>query len=75
MLRARPMAGDIAFGESLLDALRPFVYRRAVDPKIAFEMAQMLDRARHEQLEDDARDLKLGPVEFARPSSSCSRCS
>lgn len=60
LLRARPIAGDLSFGDLLLDTLRPFVYRRSVDPRIAVEMAQMLERARREQLQDERRDLKLG---------------
>lgn len=31
MLRARPVAGDIALGEMFLDAIRPFVWRRGLD--------------------------------------------
>jgi hypothetical protein len=38
LLRARPIAGDLALGRSLLDALRPFVFRRAVDPTVAGEL-------------------------------------
>lgn len=60
LLRARPVAGDRRFGRSLLDALRPFVFRRAVDPAIALEMAQMLERSRRELNVDEARDVKLG---------------
>jgi glutamate-ammonia-ligase adenylyltransferase len=60
LLRARPVAGNPIFGEALLDALRPFVFRRSVDPRVAVEMAQMLERARREQLHDPQRDLKLG---------------
>lgn len=60
LLRSRPCAGDISFGKELLESLSPFVFRRAVDPMIAVEVARMLDRARREQLQDDARDLKLG---------------
>jgi glutamate-ammonia-ligase adenylyltransferase len=60
LVRARPIAGAEAFGEQLLEALRPFVFRRAVDPKVAVEMAQMLERTRREQLEHDTRDLKIG---------------
>lgn len=60
LLRARPCAGDIAFGNRLLESLSPFVFRRTVDPLIAVEVARMLDRARSEQLQDDERDLKLG---------------
>jgi glutamate-ammonia-ligase adenylyltransferase len=60
LLRSRPCAGDISFGKILLESLSPFVFRRAVDPMIAVEVARMLDRARREQLQDDERDLKLG---------------
>ena len=60
LLRARPIAGDVALGETLLRELRPFIYRRTVDPSIAGEIDAMLQRARREQLRDDARDLKLG---------------
>ncbi|MFL5252236.1 MAG: bifunctional [glutamine synthetase] adenylyltransferase/[glutamine synthetase]-adenylyl-L-tyrosine phosphorylase [Rhodopila sp.] len=31
MIKARPIAGDIAVGERFLDALRPFVWRRGLD--------------------------------------------
>jgi glutamate-ammonia-ligase adenylyltransferase len=60
LLRSRPCAGDVEFGRELLEALSPFVFRRAVDPMIAVEVARMLDRTRREQLQDDERDLKLG---------------
>ena len=60
LLRARPIAGDLAFGEHLLEVLRPFVYRRAVDPGIATEMAEMLRKARRDLGVDEARDVKLG---------------
>jgi glutamate-ammonia-ligase adenylyltransferase len=60
LLRARPCAGDLPFGQTLLETLEPFVFRRAVDPAIAVEVAKMLDRSRAELLQDDARDLKLG---------------
>ena len=61
LVRARPIAGDRAFGDQLLEALRPFVYRRAVDPRIAADLSQMLTRTRREQLRDGPRDLKIGP--------------
>ena len=60
LLRARPIAGDLAFGEHLLEVLRPFVYRRSVDPSIAIEMAEMLKKARRDLGVDEARDVKLG---------------
>ncbi|MDB4931054.1 MAG: Glutamate-ammonia-ligase adenylyltransferase [Myxococcaceae bacterium] len=60
LLRARPIAGDRAVGRALLDALKPFVFRREVDPAITETLRDMLARSRKEQLRDDARDLKLG---------------
>jgi glutamate-ammonia-ligase adenylyltransferase len=60
LLRATPIAGDLAFGRALMDVLYPFIFRRQVDPGVAVELAAMLERARREQLRDDARDLKLG---------------
>ncbi len=60
LLRARPVAGDLGLGRTLLEALRPFVFRRAVDPAVAGELVAMLERARREQLRDPERDLKLG---------------
>ncbi len=61
LLRARPVAGDLAFGHVALDALAPFVWRKVVDPRIAVEMAELVVRGRTELSADPARDLKLGP--------------
>jgi len=60
LLRARPVGGDRTFGERLLATLRPFVFRRRVDPGVAGEMAAMLRRARLELGAADD-DVKLGP--------------
>lgn len=60
LLRARPIAGDRTFGDELLATLRPFVYRRAVIPGVAGEMAEMLRKTRRETRASD-RDIKLGP--------------
>jgi glutamate-ammonia-ligase adenylyltransferase len=61
LLRARPVAGDLALGEELLGNLRDFVWRKRVDPTIATEMIHLVERARSE-LGDAARDdVKLGP--------------
>ena len=59
LLRARPVAGDRAFGEEVLAMLSPFIWRRRVDPKIAVEMAGLAQRARAQL--SSGRDLKLGP--------------
>ena len=59
-VRARVVAGDAVFGAQVLAALSPFVWRRAVNPGIAQEMAAMLARARSEAGEAVSDDLKLG---------------
>jgi glutamate-ammonia-ligase adenylyltransferase len=61
LLRARPVAGDLAFGQSVLDALSPFVWRKVVDPRIAREMTELVVRGRVELSKEPERDLKLGP--------------
>ncbi len=61
LLRARPIAGDLAVGERALHELLPFIYRRAVDPGVAAEMMEMVRRGRVELSDVPARDLKLGP--------------
>ncbi|MCA9606528.1 MAG: bifunctional [glutamate--ammonia ligase]-adenylyl-L-tyrosine phosphorylase/[glutamate--ammonia-ligase] adenylyltransferase, partial [Myxococcales bacterium] len=60
LLRARPIGGDRVFGGQLLDALKPFVFRREVDPEIAYAMQEMLQRSRRELSVDEDRDVKLG---------------
>jgi glutamate-ammonia-ligase adenylyltransferase len=61
-IKARPVAGDIAQGERLLETLRPFVYRRYLDYG-AFEglrdMKAMIEA--EVQRRDLAEHLKLGP--------------
>lgn len=61
LLRARPVAGDPAFGEEVLAMLSPFIWRRRVDPRLAGEMVGLAQRARAELSDDPTRDLKLGP--------------
>ena len=61
LLRARAVAGDLAFGQSVLDALAPFVWRKVVDPRIAREMTELVVRGRVELSSEPERDLKLGP--------------
>jgi glutamate-ammonia-ligase adenylyltransferase len=60
LVRARPIAGHPGFGLRVIEALSPFVWRKAIDPRIAHEMNQLLLRARVELSEDPDRDLKLG---------------
>ena len=61
LVRARPVAGDLRFGGVLLETLSPFVWRRAVDPRVADEMAALLARGRAEAGAGAGEDLKLGP--------------
>lgn len=58
MLRARPIAGDLATGDAMLNALRPFIFGGGEG--IVGEVVAMLQRARRELLRDELRDLKLG---------------
>jgi glutamate-ammonia-ligase adenylyltransferase len=61
LLRARPVAGDLALGDRLLELLSPFVWRKRIDPTIAVEMESLVLRARTELAQSPERDLKLGP--------------
>ncbi|AUX40870.1 glutamate--ammonia-ligase adenylyltransferase [Sorangium cellulosum] len=61
LLRAREIAGDLDFGAEALSVLGPFVWRRQVDPQLAADMIDLVERARSELPHDASRDLKLGP--------------
>ncbi|WP_437648944.1 bifunctional [glutamate--ammonia ligase]-adenylyl-L-tyrosine phosphorylase/[glutamate--ammonia-ligase] adenylyltransferase [Sorangium sp. So ce362] len=61
LLRAREIAGDLDFGAEALGVLGPFVWRRQVDPQLAVDMIELVERARAELSHDASRDLKLGP--------------
>ncbi|MFT3807662.1 bifunctional [glutamate--ammonia ligase]-adenylyl-L-tyrosine phosphorylase/[glutamate--ammonia-ligase] adenylyltransferase [Arenimonas sp.] len=61
-IKARPVAGDIAAGEELLETLRPFVYRRYLDYTALDglrEMKALIDA--EVQKRELADNLKLGP--------------
>jgi glutamate-ammonia-ligase adenylyltransferase len=60
LLRAAPVAGDAAFGAALLGRLKPFVFRRVVDPTLADVLAEMVERSRKELSAAPERDVKLG---------------
>ncbi len=60
LVRARPIAGDLAFGGRLLEALSPFVWRRPVEPRVVDDMAAMLGRSRAEAGPRASDDLKIG---------------
>jgi len=61
-IKARPVAGDIAAGERLLETLRPFVYRRYLDYSALDGLREMKALIAAEvQRRELAEDLKLGP--------------
>jgi glutamate-ammonia-ligase adenylyltransferase len=60
-LRARPIAGNRALGDLVLDRLTPFVWPRSVGPEVFEEIATMMKRARaqaHSGIGGAAVDLK-----------------
>lgn len=68
LIKARACAGDVEAGAGLLDALRPFVYRRYLDFGAIEALRDMKTRIYAER--HDVDDVKLGPggirdVEFA----------
>jgi glutamate-ammonia-ligase adenylyltransferase len=62
MIKARPIAGDIAAGEDFLRRLRPFVYRRYLDYN-AINSLRDLKRRIHDDVvaRKVIDDVKLGP--------------
>lgn len=61
LLRARPCAGDLELGRRFREqVIRPFVYRREVDPSVATTLAELVERSRVELSADVERDLKFG---------------
>lgn len=61
-IKARPVAGDIAAGEQLLETLRPFVYRRYLDFGALDGLREMKALIAAEvQKRELADHLKLGP--------------
>ncbi|PIQ37717.1 MAG: bifunctional [glutamate--ammonia ligase]-adenylyl-L-tyrosine phosphorylase/[glutamate--ammonia-ligase] adenylyltransferase [Lysobacterales bacterium CG17_big_fil_post_rev_8_21_14_2_50_64_11] len=61
-IKARPVAGDVAAGERLLDTLRPFVYRRYLDYGALDGLREMKALIAAEvERRDMAEHIKLGP--------------
>src|SRR3978361_2158911 len=54
MIKARPVAGDVALGQRFLDAIRPFVWRRGLDFAAVADIHAMKRRI------DDVRKTALG---------------
>jgi glutamate-ammonia-ligase adenylyltransferase len=63
-IRARAVAGDIALGQSFLDAIRPFVWRRTLDFGAVREIREITHRIRGHYAQGQAfgpgYDLKRG---------------
>jgi [glutamine synthetase] adenylyltransferase / [glutamine synthetase]-adenylyl-L-tyrosine phosphorylase len=60
LLKARPIAGDLAAGEEALRQLVPFVFRKYFDLKAIDEMRLLKARAEKEAARAPGVDLKLG---------------
>ncbi len=58
-LRASPVAGDSELGFEALELIAPFIYPRAVNPRVLDEMQSMLSRARRE-VDGTGTNVKLG---------------
>jgi len=62
LIKARPMAGDLAAGERLMQQLRPFVYRRYLDYGAFGQLREMKMMIEREMAKKGMRDnVKLGP--------------
>ncbi len=62
LIKARPVAGDIALGEELLKRLKPFVYRRYLDFGMIEDIKVMKQKINTSlsRKEEGERNLKLG---------------
>lgn len=64
MIKARPVAGDIACGRGFLDTIRPFVWRRHLDFAAIDDIQAMKRRIdRHRGAADAALSRASGPVQ------------
>src|SRR5216684_5577505 len=61
LLKALPVAGDLAVGEDGLRRLAPFVWRKYLDLGAVEEMRALKARAEREAGRRGGQDLKLGP--------------
>ena len=66
LIKARPVAGDIAAGQAYLEQLRPFVWRRYLDFAAIEDTHEMLRKIREKKgrftpRELPGHDIKLGP--------------
>jgi len=62
LIKARPVAGDLASGQQLLAILKPFVYRRYIDYGAIDALRNMHANVREDALRKDRLDdIKRGP--------------
>ena len=62
LIKARPVAGDLASGQQLLGILKPFVYRRYIDFGAIEALRDMHANVREDALRKDRLDdIKRGP--------------
>jgi glutamate-ammonia-ligase adenylyltransferase len=62
LIKARPVAGDTAAGETLLSRLQPFIYRRYLDFGVLESLRELKSMIEAEVARRDLRDnVKLGP--------------
>lgn len=65
MIKARPVAGDLAAGRDFLQRIRPFVWRRHLDFVAMRDIQRMKERIRdhhgHGAIRVEGQDVKLGP--------------
>jgi len=63
LLKARPVAGDLALGDELLQAAEPYVWPETLDPDVVAETREMKGRieAQPEVRRHKERQIKLGP--------------
>ena len=61
MIKARPVAGNLALGQRLLDTLRPFIYRRYLDFNAIDSLREMKHLITHQvQRQKAEENIKLG---------------
>lgn len=65
MIKALPMAGDIAAGQEFLQRIRPFVWRKHLDFAAVRDIQRMKEKIRdhhgHGAIGVEGQDVKLGP--------------
>lgn len=60
LLRASPVAGDLALGKEFCDMIRPFVFRRYLDTETIRAIRDMKSQVEHLKSDTVSRDIKRG---------------